>query len=160
MTGRGIACLLHNCVVLSFCPKPQDPPSVVPDWRLPQSPSEARTAFHQHSTHPCPHKGRDRPLHIPFPSDLLMTKLMLLQEGGKLAPLWSHSMNMHMHNTRHADLIYTSASLFSQSWEKEWCVNEELVCRRWGWVCFDWLCLIKQSKSDEMCLLPPSLPGA
>lgn len=115
MTGRDIVCLLHNCVVLSFCPKPQDPPSVIPDWWLSQSPSDGRTAFHQHSTRPCPHKGMDQPLHLPFPFDLLM----LLQEGDKLAPLWSYSVNIHVHNAHHPDLIYTSGSLLSQSWEKE-----------------------------------------
>lgn len=91
----------------------------------------------------------DQPLHLPFPSDLLMAKLLLLQEGGKLAPLWSSLINTHVRSTQHTDLIYTSASLFSQSWEEEWCVNEELVYRRWGWVCFDWLCLIKQSRAMQ-----------
>lgn len=71
----------------------------------------------------------DKPLHLPFPSDLLMTKLLLLLEGGKLARLWSSLINIHVGSTHHTVLIYTSASLFSQSREKERCVDEELVYR-------------------------------
>ncbi|KAL2310973.1 hypothetical protein Nmel_002657 [Mimus melanotis] len=102
MTGRDIVCLLHNCVVLSFCSKTQDTPSVIPDWWLPQSPSDARTAFPQHPTRP--HKGMGQPLHLPFPSHLLMTRLLLLKGSGKLAPLWFSLINTHVHT----DLIYFS----------------------------------------------------
>lgn len=94
----------------------------------------------------------DQPLHLLFPSDLLTTKFLLLQEGGKLVP---SLIKINVHNTHHTDLIYTSASLFCHSWEKEWCVNEELVYCRWS---FDWLCLIKQSKAVKCvccCLLCP-----
>lgn len=60
-----------------------------------------------------PAQRHELALHLPFPSDLLMTKPLLLQEGGKLAPLWSSLINIHVPNTRHTDLIYTLASLFS-----------------------------------------------
>ena len=127
MTGRDTVHLLHNCTVLSFCPQTQEPLSVVRDQWLPQLSSDTGTAFRQHPARPCPRKGMDQPLHLPFPSHLLMTELLLLQDGGKLAPVWSSLINIHVCNTPDTDLIYTIVFLFSQSCGKGSCVNEEMV---------------------------------
>lgn len=51
----------------------------------------------------------DQTLLLPLPSHLLMTELLLLQEGIQFAPVWSSLINIHVRNAPDTDLIYASA---------------------------------------------------